>query len=88
MQSGWASEADIKSSWWRQLFKLNGDSDEAWDISARFRNIKMISWFDHAKVEGNSRNNTINWWGCARQCTRLVQMFWYLGPSVSVLPAY
>jgi hypothetical protein len=62
MQSGWASEVDIKSSWWRQLFKLNGDSDEAWDISARFPNIKVISWFDFAKLEGNSNNNTVVWW--------------------------
>ena len=62
MQAGWASEAEIKSSWWRQLFKINGDSGEAWDVSAHFPNIKMISWFDHVKVEGASKNNTVNWW--------------------------
>jgi hypothetical protein len=25
LQSTWASEMDVKSSWWTQLFKYNGD---------------------------------------------------------------
>jgi len=60
-QQGGADEFDIKQSWWRQIFKLNGDSSEALDVSAHFPKLKFINWFDEYKQESEARNSWIDW---------------------------
>jgi hypothetical protein len=60
-QASWTSEYEIKKSWWTQLFKVNGDSAEAWDVSQHFPNIKLINWFDIVKEESMSEGNNVNW---------------------------
>jgi hypothetical protein len=61
LQGNWSTEYTVKSSWWRQLFKLNGDSPEALDVKLHFPNIKMINWFDIIKEETGSQGNMVNW---------------------------
>jgi hypothetical protein len=50
-------EFDIKSTWWDQVFSLEGSTS----TREMFPNIRMISWFNVRKVEQEVGGNTIDW---------------------------
>ena len=47
----------VKSAWWKQVYNVDGPKA----IHAAFPNIKIISWFNIAKVETEAANNTVDW---------------------------
>ena len=56
-----ATERDIKSAWWHQVFAIEGDSPSALDTAVHFPMIKLINWFDIAKNESEAQNSLVDW---------------------------
>jgi len=56
-----ASELSIKQAWWRQVFHITGDTEDALDISMHFPMIKMINWFDIQKNETEAKGDLVDW---------------------------
>jgi len=54
------SEYSIKQAWWEQIFNLDG-SNGSESIADNFPNIKIITWFDHRKIEAEAWGNTVDW---------------------------
>ncbi len=52
-----AFEFDIKSTWWGQVFSLEG----SYSTFEAFPNIRMISWFNVRKEEQEVGGNTVDW---------------------------
>lgn len=56
-----SNDMDVKRAWWRQVFNIGGDTNEALDISQHFPKIKMINWFDIQKNESEAKGALVDW---------------------------
>lgn len=61
-QQGGASEYDIKTAWWKQVYNISGVSGSIGpDIADTYPHLKMINWFDYRKQEAQAGNNVVDW---------------------------
>eukprot|EP00897_Mesotaenium_endlicherianum_P000207 jgi/Mesen1/10187/ME000076S09697 len=55
------SEIEVKSSWWNQVFNVEGTRPDGGDVSERLPQIKMINWFEWRKQESELQNAVVDW---------------------------
>ena len=60
-QPAGAGEFLIKQAWWRQVFNVSDDNNDAVNIATALPKLKCINWFDHYKPEAEARYEWIDW---------------------------